>query len=286
MAAAAAAWPADVLAVENRLTASMAELKGQVQALEVAATDAALVDQLCADVDQLLAGEPDREAAATQASDVGEALEELRGQVSEARSLAVANKKTAEERHGQLSQMAATSMAIADTVRGEHTELTKRFESSDSQVEELSEHMNAKIDALSVTMKLAGINAGYKAKGGAEASDGAAAGDASGPATGALAEELAALVRAQSEKASKESVSTLAQTVAAQREELQALSKSSSEAQSSLRNEVGRLSQTAARDAEAQEAHNGKMKEQVERVRILRFACAMLPSCANVLLVY
>lgn len=176
MAAAAAAWPSDVAAVDSRLTASIAELRTQLTSVEAAVAQTDLVDQLCADVEGLIA---DASAAAAAAGDSSEAvdtrlasldseLEELRQDAASVRSLAASQVETADERHQQLSQKmavaTASSMAIAETVRSEHTELSTSVDSSHRQLQELSERLNAKIDALAVTMKLAGIDAGYESK--------------------------------------------------------------------------------------------------------------------------
>jgi phage regulator Rha-like protein len=144
MAAAAAAWPSDVEAVESRLTKAMDELKQTVS---------------------------DTKSVEAMESRLNTAMDELRQTVSDTQSVAKATNERYEQMSQKMAEVAAKSMAIAETVQSEHSDLSSKVESSSRQLQDQNDHLDAKIDALSVMLKLAGINAGYESKSTAACSD-------------------------------------------------------------------------------------------------------------------
>ena len=70
----------------------------------------------------------------------------------------------------KMAEVAAQAMAVADTVRSEHTDLSSTVDSSMRELQEQNDHLEAKIDALAVTVKLA--DAAYRSKSTAASSDG------------------------------------------------------------------------------------------------------------------
>ena len=51
----------------------------------------------------------------------------------------------------------ATATAIADTVRSEHDELSERIGAAATHSEEVEQQLHAQIDALGVSMRMAGV---------------------------------------------------------------------------------------------------------------------------------